>query len=141
MADGAQEATQRPWSVCEIHVNHTDHDCDFCEAQLQEQQQYLANLQAKCQVADAKLASMHEGTPYITTQVAVPTLMAEVIAGMIFQDPKAMMAFQLNFWNKLGEQMQAVHEASVKRLIMGNGASRVIPPDQQKILRKMQGGG
>lgn len=141
MSDEAQEATQMPWSLCEIHTHHTDHDCEHCTAQLEGQQAFLNDLQEKCQIANAKLASLHEGVPYIETSVAVPTLMVEVLTNMIFTDPKAMMAFQLNFFNRLAQQMMTVHENSVKRLIMGNGGGRMIPPDQQKILRKMQGGG
>lgn len=141
MSDEAQEAQQLPWSRCEVHTHHTDHDCEYCEKQLAEQQAFLDDLQAKCQQANAKLAQLHNGVPYIETQVAVPTLMVETITEMIFSDPKAMMAYQLNFFTKLMHQMQMVHQASVRNTIMSNGGSRVIPPDQQKILRKMQGGG
>lgn len=130
-----------PWSKCEVHTHHTDPDCDFCQAQLTGMQAHLDTLQEKCQQANVRLAQMHEGVPYIETQVAVPMLAVEVITNMIFTDPKAMMAYQLNFFNRLAQQMQEMHQMSVRRQIMGNGGARMVPPDQQKILRRMQGGG
>lgn len=117
-----------PWTLCEVHVQHTDSDCEYCDTQLTGQNEYLDSLQEESQKLNRSLAQKNDGVPFIETQPVVAVLMVQTIADMIFQDPKARMAFEINFHNRLVQQMKVVEQQSIRSQLLGgmNG----VRPDQ-----------
>ena len=135
------EPDQPPWFVCEVHVMSTDTDCEYCERQLKEQQERLATLQESCQQINQKLTAM-TGQPYIETATAVPFLAVQVLVSMICSDPKARMAYELNFHRSLGNQMLQVHQHAIRMQLQGGGNGQ-LSPDQADFIQRMKahGGG
>ena len=116
---------ENPWTDCAAHVTSTDVDCEYCEKELEAKQAVLNAIHNRCQDKNNELARM-TGTPYIESSPAVAALKADVIVQMIFQDPKARMAYELNFAQALDNQMETVKKHMTRQQIL-QGTSGVMP--------------
>jgi hypothetical protein len=104
----------------------TDEDCEYCEAQLEGQQRVLNEMGESIMEINGKLARL-TGVPYVENAVAVAALKTDVLVAMIFTDPKARMAYELNFANALISQMNMVHQHIIRQQIVDGGKQQIMP--------------
>lgn len=110
-----------PWVECVAHPYETDRDCEYCQKELD------GKLTVKDQMAADVMVLEHRfrqaaGISFLGTYPIVQGHKIDVLVDMILQDPKAHMAYELNYFNRLRETMkEAVQQRQRQNLMPGPG--------------------
>lgn len=106
-----------PWTECMVHPIGTDTDCEYCQNELNQKNTVLQGINADCQTLDRRLAQL-TGTPFLAMAPAVVHVKIDTLVGMILNDPKHRMAYEINVMNRLREIMQNTETQLARQRIL-----------------------
>lgn len=114
-----------PWTDCVAHPQHTDTDCDYCEAELDAKNKVMKQMERELMLLDKQLLQI-VGIPFLATAPVVQATKIDVLVDMILSDPKHRMAYELNYGQRMKSVMMEAKEKAEETVrrqrLMANGA-------------------